>query len=152
MKGCGRASHSSGLFTAPRDRYGFARAVLAVFKKRQGDSAVGHFGCKLAATVRALFRGWVLLAVAAVPLALSSARAPAASTVTVAITSDFVSRNPYGDSSAQTFGIWCQIYGCLAAYDTATGTLKSLLAETWAQDPNDLSSWIITLRKGLKRH
>jgi peptide/nickel transport system substrate-binding protein len=94
----------------------------------------------------------MILSVAAASFAISSERALAAGTVTVAITSDFVSRSPYGDSTAQMFGIWCQIYGCLAAYDTATGTVKSLLAESWAQDPNDPSSWIITLRKGLKRH
>jgi ABC-type transport system substrate-binding protein len=50
------------------------------------------------------------------------------------------------------FGIWCQIYGCLALLDHSTGTLEPVLAESWTQDPNDASAWIITLRKGLKRH
>ncbi len=78
--------------------------------------------------------------------------ANAAGTITVAITSDFVSRNPYGDSTAQMYGIWCQIYGCLGIYDVEIGALRGLLAEKWEIDPNDQKSWIITLRKGLKRH
>ena len=113
---------------------------------------MGHFVGKLAGAVGALCRGWVILSVAALPLVAPGGQAFAASTVTVAITSDFVSRSPYGDSTAQMFGIWCQIYGCLGTFDPATGTMKSVLAESWAPDPNDLSSWIITLRKGLKRH
>jgi peptide/nickel transport system substrate-binding protein len=76
----------------------------------------------------------------------------AAGTVTVAVTSDFVSRSPYGDSTAQMYGIWCQIYGCLGVYDTQNRTLRGLLAEKWEIDPEDPKSWIITLRKGLKRH
>src|SRR5262249_2429420 len=121
-------------------------------RRGQGESVLIHFVCKLVNAGKALGRGWVILLVAAVLLFSSNDRAVAASTVTVAITSDFVSRSPYGDSTAQMFGIWCQIYGCLAAYDPATGTIKSLLAESWAPDPNDPSAWIITLRKGLKRH
>ena len=78
--------------------------------------------------------------------------ANATGTVTIAVTSDFVSRSPYGDSTAQMYGIWCQIYGCLGVYDTEIGTLKGLLAEKWEIDPEDPKSWIITLRKGLKRH
>ena len=77
--------------------------------------------------------------------------ARAESTVTVAITSDFISNSPYGDTTAQMFGIWCQIYGCLATYDPATAALKPFLAESWIRDPNDPAAWIVTLRKGLKR-
>jgi peptide/nickel transport system substrate-binding protein len=101
--------------------------------------------------VRALLR---LASTLPIVLVLSSptwGSASAASTVTVAITSDFISYNPYGDTTAQMFGIWCQIYGCLVTYDPATGSLKGLLAESWARDPNDPSAWIVTLKKGLKR-
>ena len=78
--------------------------------------------------------------------------ANAASTVSVAIATNFISRNPYGDSTAQIYGIWCQIYGCLGIYDPETQTVRGLLAEKWEIDPADQKSWIITLRKGLKRH
>src|SRR4051812_38207967 len=125
---------------------------VSLQKKARGESPVGYFAGKVARAVRGLCRGWMMLSVAALPFVVPGGRALAASTVTVAITSDFVSRSPYGDSTAQMFGIWCQIYGCLGTFDPATGTMKSVLAESWAPDPNDLSSWIITLRKGLKRH
>ena len=115
---------------------------------------MGRFGFGFVEIAKVLGRGWkiaslaVVLVLALVPIG----RSLAAGTVTVAITSDFVSRSPYGDSTAQLFGIWCQIYGCLAQFDLATGTLKAGLAESWTQDPNDPTAWIITLRKGLKRH
>ena len=115
---------------------------------------MGRFGFGFVGIAKMLGRGWRVASLAAV-LALALAptgRSQAASTVTVAITSDFVSRSPYGDSTAQMFGIWCQVYGCLAHFDPATGTMKQGLAESWIQDPNDTSSWIITLRPGLKRH
>ena len=94
----------------------------------------------------------VLLAVMAPASILPKTVAQAASSVTVAVTNDFVSRSPYGDSTAQMFGIWCQIYGCLVNYVQETGELKGLLAESWAIEPGDPSAWIVTLRKGLKRH
>ncbi len=110
------------------------------------------FARGVADAVRPIFRGLMVLSFATLPLIVCGGQPVAAGTViTVAITSDFVSRNPYGDSTAQMFGIWCQIYGCLANYDPSTGTLKGMLAESWVQDPNDPTSWIITLRKGLKR-
>jgi peptide/nickel transport system substrate-binding protein len=94
-------------------------------------------------------RRLALATLLALPIA---SRAEAASTVTVAITSDFVSRSPYGDTTAQMFGIWCQIYGCLVTYDPATGKLLPLLAESWVRDPENPSAWIVALRQGLKRH
>jgi len=115
---------------------------------------MGRFGFGFVEIAKVLGRGWkiaslaVVLVLALVPIG----RSLAAGTVTVAITSDFVSRSPYGDSTAQLFGIWCQIYGCLAHFDLATGTMKAGLAESWTQDPNDPAAWIITLRNGLKRH
>jgi peptide/nickel transport system substrate-binding protein len=129
-----------------------ALIILEDPKTDKGESPVACFRCKLTGAIMVLGRGLMMLCLATLPLVVPSGRAFAASTVTVAITSDFVSRSPYGDSTAQMFGIWCQIYGCLAAYDRETGSIKGLLAESWAQDPNDRSSWIVTLRKGLKRH
>lgn len=78
--------------------------------------------------------------------------AQAESTITVSVIGDFSSRNPYADSTAQMYGIWCQVYGCLGTYDAKTAEYKGLLAESWGVDPNDHNVWIIRLRKGLKRH
>lgn len=94
-------------------------------------------GITLTQILGVLCRRLMIFSITAVPFVISGGQALAASTVTVAITSDFVSRDPYGDSTAQMFGIWCQVYGCLATYDPSTGTLKGMLAERWFQDPND---------------
>ena len=123
---------------------------LAVGLCRQFYGRLGAHWHSICAPIRAaLIRCLGLLMVLGVPLANT---AHAASSVTVAITSDFVSRSPYGDTTAQIFGIWCQIYGCLATYDPATGKLAPLLAETWTRDPENASAWIVKVRQGLKRH
>jgi hypothetical protein len=69
---------------------------------------MGRFGFKFVGNVKVLGRGLKVASLAAaMALALApTGRSQPASTVTVAITSDFVSRSPYGDSTAQTFGIW----------------------------------------------
>jgi ABC-type transport system substrate-binding protein len=96
-----------------------------------------------------LFAGVLALAVGAL---VAARPAHAQSTITVAVTSDFSSRNPYADSTAQMYGIWCQVYGCLGTYDAKVGDYKGMLAESWEVDPNDHNVWIFHLRKGLKRH
>lgn len=100
----------------------------------------------------ALLKPALMLALTWTGWLASRSEAQAASTVTVAVTNDFVSRSPYGDTTAQMYGIWCQIYGCLVTYVPETGALKGMLAESWIVDPENPSAWIITLRKGLKRH
>jgi peptide/nickel transport system substrate-binding protein len=85
-------------------------------------------------------------------LSLPARPAQAQSTITVSVIGDFSSRNPYADSTAQMYGIWCQVYGCLGTYDPKTADYKGMLAESWEVDPNDHNVWLIHLRKGLKRH
>src|SRR3954447_11830652 len=85
-------------------------------------------------------------------LLLPARPARAQSTITVSVIGDFSSRNPYADSTAQMYGIWCQVYGCLGTYDPKTADYRGMLAESWGVDPNDHNVWIIHLRKGLKRH
>lgn len=94
----------------------------------------------------------LVLACACAGLALPVQPAKAQSTVTVAVTSDFSSWNPIADSTAQMFGIWCQVYGCLLTYDADKADFSPMLAESWAVDPVDRNKWTFKLRKGLKRH
>lgn len=97
--------------------------------------------------------GLGIAVVASLSVMLLPARpAQAQSTITVSVIGDFSSRNPYADSTAQMYGIWCQVYGCLGTYDPQTAEYKGLLAESWGVDPNDHNVWLIHLRKGLKRH
>jgi peptide/nickel transport system substrate-binding protein len=78
--------------------------------------------------------------------------ATAESTVTVGVVNDFAGWNPYADSTAQMYMIWCQTYGCLGTFNTNTGEYEPLLAESWETDKSDPRIWTFHLRRGLKRH
>lgn len=70
--------------------------------------------------------------------------------VSVGVTETMETQNPYGDSVALLYAIWCQIYGCLGTYDFAKGEYVGLLAERWeVKDPNN---WIFHLRRDIRRH
>ncbi len=77
--------------------------------------------------------------------------AAADSTVTVGVVNDFAGWNPYADSTAQMYMIWCQTYGCLGTFNTNTGEYEPLLAQSWEPDKNDPRIWYFHLRHGLKR-
>ena len=77
--------------------------------------------------------------------------AKAASTVNVGVVNDFAGWNPYADSTAQMYMIWCQTYGCLGTFDANSGAYQPLLAESWETDKSDPRVWYFHLRHGLKR-
>src|SRR5262249_8768116 len=56
-----------------------------------------------------------------------------------------------GDSTSQMYMIWCQVYGCLGTFNTATGEYGPSLAESWETDKADPRIWLFHLRHGLKR-
>jgi peptide/nickel transport system substrate-binding protein len=86
------------------------------------------------------------------PIILAQCGAAAAeSTVTIGVVNDFAGWNPYADSTAQMYMIWCQTYGCLGSFNTNTGEYEPLLA-SWETDKNDPRIWYFHLRRGLKRH
>ena len=78
--------------------------------------------------------------------------AAAESTVTVGVVDDFAGWDPYADSTAQMYMIWCQTYGCLGTFNTNTGEYEPLLAQSWDTDKDDPRIWYFHLRHGLKRH
>src|SRR5262249_33972186 len=89
----------------------------------------------------------------AAALALAPAHdARAESTVTIGVVNDFAGWNPYADSTAQMYMIWCQTYGCLGTFDTNKGEYVPMLAQSWETDKNDPRIWYFHLRQGLKRH
>jgi peptide/nickel transport system substrate-binding protein len=90
----------------------------------------------------------LIVAVLFVPRAAAGAE----STVTVGVVNDFAGWDPYADSTAQMYMIWCQTYGCLGTFNTNTGEYEALLAESWETDKNDSRIWYFHLRHGLKRH
>ena len=83
---------------------------------------------------------------------LAAPGAEAKSTVRIGVVNDFAGWNPYADSTAQMYMIWCQTYGCLGLYDPVKGEYTGMLAERWEVDKNDPNVWTFYLRKGLKRH
>jgi peptide/nickel transport system substrate-binding protein len=92
------------------------------------------------------------VALAAAIASASWSLAKAETTVSVAVVSDFAGWNPYADSTAQMYSIWCQTYGCLGVYNANAGEYEPLLAERWETDKNDPRIWYFHLRRGLKRH
>lgn len=114
-------------------------------ERKQGDyKMIAKCISKLARTVM------VAAAVATVGFA-GSGIARAKSTVTIAVVNDFAGWNPYADSTAQMYNIWCQTYGCLGTFNTHTGEYQGLLAKSWEVDKKDPRIWIFHLRHGLKR-
>jgi peptide/nickel transport system substrate-binding protein len=68
----------------------------------------------------------------------------AQSRVTIGVTETMETYNPYGDSVALLYGIWCQVYGCLGTYDFEKGDYVGMLADRWeTTDPN---TWLFHLR------
>jgi peptide/nickel transport system substrate-binding protein len=105
-------------------------------------------------TVRIVSAGRSLIA-AAVMAAVAALGAPpvhANSTVSIGVVNDFAGWNPYADSTAQMYMIWCQTYGCLGTFDTRTGDYEGILAERWEVSKDNPNEWTFYLKKGIKRH
>ncbi len=70
--------------------------------------------------------------------------------VSVGVTETMETFNPYGDSVALLYAIWCQVMGCLVTYDFDKGEYAGMLAERWeVKNPN---TWIFHLRNNLRFH
>lgn len=84
-----------------------------------------------------------------------AAQAPAASSsgptrVVIGVTETLESPNPYADSVALGYAIWCEVLGCLVPRDPFTSKHPIGLAESWTvQDSN---TWIFNLRRNAKWH
>lgn len=102
--------------------------------------------------MRTMGRWTVALSAAALAATVAGTQVRAETTLNVGVVNDFAGWNPYADSTAQMYMIWCQTYGCLGTFDTAKGDYEGLLAERWETDKNDPRIWTFYLKKGLKRH
>jgi peptide/nickel transport system substrate-binding protein len=98
-----------------------------------------------------VLRGLCAIALIVATTIFVPSAAAAESTVTVGVVNDFAGWNPYADSTAQMYMIWCQTYGCLGTFNTNTGEYEPLLAQSWEVDKNDPRIWYFHLRHGLKR-
>jgi peptide/nickel transport system substrate-binding protein len=78
-----------------------------------------------------------------------AARADTNDLLRISTTERLITLNPYGDSNAQMYSIWCQTYGCLGVYDWGTKTFTGMLADKWeAINP---TTWRFHLRTDVKR-
>lgn len=100
------------------------------------------------AGLRAITAGLAVI----VALALTTSVADAQKKVVIGATGNIYGWNPYQDSAAQMYGIWCNIYGCLCRYDFKKADFAPMLAESWSVNPNNLNEWTFKLRKDVKSH
>jgi peptide/nickel transport system substrate-binding protein len=89
-------------------------------------------------------------AVAAVT-ALDCSSASAGSQVAIGATETIASYNPYADSVALAYSVWCQVLGCLGVWDYDKGEYVGRLAESWEVDKADPNIWTFHLKHGVKR-
>ena len=78
------------------------------------------------------------------------ASASAETRLTLGITSNLSTVNPYGDSASHLYGLWGEIYGNLCRYSFEKGGYVGHLAEKW--ETTDENTWIFHLKKGMKFH
>ena len=70
--------------------------------------------------------------------------------VSIGVTETMETFNPYGDSVALLYAIWCQVYGCLGTYDFEKGDYVGMLADRWeTKNPN---TWLFHLRPDARWH
>ena len=101
------------------------------------------------------FRGLTAMAAAfavTAALALAATTADAQKKVVIGATSNIYGWNPYQDSAAQMYGIWCNVYGCLYRYDFKKAGFSPMLAESWSVNPNNRNEWTFKLRKDVVSH
>src|SRR5581483_7291113 len=83
-----------------------------------------------------------------------AASAPAASSgptrVTIGVTETIESQNPYADSIALGYGIWCEVLGCLVGLVPGTADYAPALAEKW--EVENPTTWVFHLRQNARWH
>ncbi len=70
--------------------------------------------------------------------------------LSVGITSNLSTVNPYGDSASHLYGLWGEVYGNLCRYDFKKGGYVGHLAARW--ETTDKNTWLFYLKKGMKFH
>jgi len=90
------------------------------------------------------------LAILGMGAASSEAIAQKRSIVAIGITSNLTTFNPYGDSAAHTYSIWCKVYGCLGLYNFEKADYVGMMATKW--ETPDPTTWIFHFRRDVKRH
>ena len=97
-------------------------------------------------------RAMIFVAVLTVVILASNfSRLRAAETrISIGVTETMETFNPYGDSVALMYSVWCQVLGCLGTYDFDKGQHVGLLVERW--EVKDPKTWYFYLRKNNRFH
>lgn len=93
---------------------------------------------------------YVTLCLSAAACLTLPAAAQTARPFVISTTSNITSPNPYSQSDALHYGLWCQVYGCLGRFNYAVGQYEGMLVEGWSV-VNE-TTWRFVLKSGLKRH
>jgi peptide/nickel transport system substrate-binding protein len=92
-----------------------------------------------------------LAAVAALGASLGlAAPAQAQTRVSIAVTETIASQNPYADSVALMYAVFCQTYGCLFDRNFDTGTFTSRIVERY--ETPEPTKWIFHLKRDVVRN
>lgn len=70
--------------------------------------------------------------------------------ISIGVTETMETFNPYGDSVALMYSVWCQVLGCLGTYDFDQAKHVGLLVEDW--EVKDPKTWIFHLKKNGRFH
>lgn len=81
---------------------------------------------------------------------VASSAASGETRLSVGITSNLSTVNPYGDSASHMYGLWGEVYGNLCRYDFKKGNYVGHIATKW--ETTDKNTWVFHLKKGVKFH
>src|SRR5579885_340207 len=81
------------------------------------------------------------------PAAQPAAQSASPSRITIGVTETIESQDPYADSVALLYGIWCEVLGCLVTYDFDKNDYAPALAESW--EVENPTTWVFHLRQGV---
>src|SRR4051794_39410226 len=77
--------------------------------------------------------------------AAQAARPAGPTRVSIGVTETIESQNPYADSVALGYGIWCEVLGCLVGLVPGTPEFAPALATSW--EVTDPTTWVFHLRR-----
>ena len=78
----------------------------------------------------------------------ASTRAAGPTRVAVGVTETLESANPYADSNALAYSVWCEVYGCLVRYDEKRNDFVGELVESWRVESP--TAWIFQLHRNAR--
>lgn len=127
-----------------------ARAFNSIVEQASDVENRSEFAKRQSSSQRPKLKIAVWLVLVSLLFAAGSRVEAAEKRLTMTTTSTLTTVNPYAESEAQLFYIWCQVYSCLGRIDYITKEFKGELAKSW--EIINPTTWRYKLRTDLKRH